>query len=226
MRRADRLFQIIELLRGKRAVTARRIAQQLHVSERTVYRDVADLIASGVPIEGEAGVGYLLRRGFDLPPIMFDRDEIDAVVAGARLVQSLAGSDLGAAAERVMAKVEAVLPAARRGELQASRVYASAFAIRTEVARLLDRVRGAINRNEVVQFDYTREDGVPSSRAVRPMSLMYWPPHWLLGGWCELRQDFRVFRLDRVLQLEVLRRTFVEEPGRSFADFMRHMQAE
>ncbi|MDE2048428.1 MAG: YafY family transcriptional regulator [Betaproteobacteria bacterium] len=226
MRRADRLFQIIELLRGKRAVTARRLAQQLKVSERTVYRDIADLSASGVPIEGEAGVGYLLRRGFDLPPIMFDRDEIDAVVAGSRLVQSLAGSGLGDAAERVLAKVEAVLPPARRGELQASRVYASAYGIRAETAQKLDAVRGAINALRVVQFDYTREDGVATTRAVRPMSVMYWPPNWLLGGWCELRQDFRTFRLDRVHRVEVLDRGFVEEPGRSFADFVRKMQAE
>jgi predicted DNA-binding transcriptional regulator YafY len=226
MRRADRLFQIIELLRGKQAVTARKLAQQLHVSERTVYRDVADLIASGVPIEGEAGVGYLLRRGFDLPPIMFDRDEIDAVVTGARLVQALAGQDLGAAAERVVAKVEAVLPAPRRAELQASRVYASSFAVRQDVTRLLDRVRGAINRQQIIQMDYTREDGTDSTRSIRPLSLMYWPPNWLMGGWCELRQDFRVFRLDRVRQLEVMSRTFVEEPGRSFADFMRRLQEE
>ncbi len=226
MRRADRLFQIIELLRGKKAVTAHTLAEQLHISDRTVYRDVADLIASGVPIEGEAGVGYMLRRGFDLPPIMFDRDEIEAVVAGARFVQSLAGVQLGEAAERVLSKVEAILPSHRRGELNTSRMYASSFAVQTLHAKQLDRIRNAINQRCVVSFDYAREDGEKSNRSIRPLSLLYWPPNWLLGGWCELREDFRVFRLDRLAHLQVMARTFTDEPGRNFDDFMRLMRQE
>jgi predicted DNA-binding transcriptional regulator YafY len=224
MRRADRLFQIIELLRGKKAVTARAIAQQLRVSERTIYRDVADLMASGVPIEGEAGVGYLLRRGFDLPPIMFDREEIEAVVAGTRLVRALAGTQLGEAASRVIAKVEAVLPANRRAELKESRVYAPPYSVNQALAERLDVLRCAINSHHVVEFSYTRIDGEASRRSIRPMALFYWPPHWLLGGWCELRQDFRNFRADRIDTLQMLERNFEEEPGRGFSDFMRHLQ--
>jgi predicted DNA-binding transcriptional regulator YafY len=221
MRRADRLFQIIELLRGKKAVTARTIAQQLRVSERTIYRDVADLMASGVPIEGEAGVGYLLRRGFDLPPIMFDREEIEAVVAGTRLVRALAGAQLGDAAQRVIAKVEAVLPANRRAELRESRVYAPPYSVSSMLGERLDVLRNAVNSRNVVEFSYTRIDGADSTRQIRPMAMFYWPPNWLAGGWCELRQDFRNFRVDRMNALQVLPRTFDEEPGRSFSDFMR-----
>src|SRR5262245_3605323 len=107
MRRADRLFQIIELLRGRRLTTARTLAERLEVSERTIYRDVRDLMLSGVPIEGEAGVGYALRKGFDLPPLMFDREELDALVLGARFVQAWGGSDLSEAARRALFKIEA-----------------------------------------------------------------------------------------------------------------------
>ncbi len=224
MRRADRLFQIIEMLRGKKAVTAQSLAQQLHISVRTLYRDVADLIASGVPIEGEAGVGYMLRRGFDLPPIMFDRDEIEAVVAGSRFVQSLAGTELGAAAQRVLAKVEAVLPAHRRAEIEKPRLYASSFSIRTSEAKRLDQIRQAINHLNVLSFTYTRMDGEHSSRAIRPLLLMYWPPNWVVGGWCELREEFRTFRLDRVGQMDVMARRFTDEPGKGFDDFMHMMR--
>jgi predicted DNA-binding transcriptional regulator YafY len=226
MRRADRLFQIIEMLRGKKAVTAQSLADQLHISVRTLYRDVADLIASGVPIEGEAGVGYMLRRGFDLPPIMFDRDEIEAVVAGARFVQSLAGTELGAAAQRVLSKVEAVLPSHRRAEMEKPRLYASSFSIQAAQAKQLDRIRQAINSRNVLSFAYQREDGEHSTRTVWPLSLMYWPPRCLLGGWCEMREDFRVFRLDRMTTMEMMVRTFTEEPGRSFNDFVRAMRHE
>lgn len=234
MRRADRLFQIIELLRAAgrgaagrgAALTARQLGTRLGVSERTVYRDIADLIASGTPIEGEAGVGYLLRRGFDLPPIMFDGDEIEAVVAGMHMVRAAAGSNLGEAAGRVLAKVEAVLPRERRGELARARVLAPGSGPQRALAERLETLRDAVHRKACVQLDYTREDGATSRRVVQPLVLMYWPPNWLLGGYCELRQDFRSFRLDRMRDCTVLARRFDELPGRGFDDFMRAMRAE
>ncbi len=110
MRRADRLFQIVQSLRGGRLVTARQLSERLEVSERTIYRDVADLVGSGVPVEGEAGVGYILRDGFDLPPLMFTRDEIVALVAGARLIRAWGGQDMARAAEEALVKITAFLP--------------------------------------------------------------------------------------------------------------------
>src|SRR5688500_13980819 len=110
MRRADRLFQIVQYLRGGRLVTARRLAERLEVSERTIYRDVADLVGSGVPIDGEAGVGYILRSGFDLPPLMFTRAELAALTLGARFVRAWGGAEHAAAAEEALIKIEAVLP--------------------------------------------------------------------------------------------------------------------
>ncbi len=113
MRRADRLFQIVQYLRGGRLLTARTLAERLEVSERTIYRDIADLIGSGVPIEGEAGVGYLMRAGYDLPPLMFNRNEIVALVAGARLIRAWGGASMAQAAEEALVKIDAVLARAR-----------------------------------------------------------------------------------------------------------------
>ncbi|MFV2003357.1 MAG: helix-turn-helix transcriptional regulator, partial [Paracoccaceae bacterium] len=110
MRRADRLFQIVQYLRGGRLLTAARLAARLEVSERTIYRDIADLVGSGVPIEGESGVGYLMRSGYDLPPLMFSRDEIVALVAGARMVRAWGGAAMALAAEEALVKIDAVLP--------------------------------------------------------------------------------------------------------------------
>lgn len=221
MRRADRLFQLIEHLRGRRTLTARQLAERLHVSERTVYRDVGDLIASGVPIEGEAGIGYQLRRGFDLPPIMFDRDELEALVLGARLVKALGGNALAQSAELALDKIEAVLPAARRNEMALPRLYAPRFAIDARRTESLDTIRRAINDHRVLRIDYVREDGAASSRALRPLALYYWPPHWLLAAWCELRQDFRNFRTDRIQGVTVTDTPFADEPGKTFEDFLR-----
>lgn len=226
MRRADRLFQLIEHLRGRRTLTARQLAERLHVSERTVYRDVGDLIASGVPIEGAAGIGYQLRRGFDLPPIMFDRDELEALVLGARLVKALGGQSLAQSADLALNKIEAVLPAARRKELELPRLYAPRFAIDTRRTEPLDTIRRAINAHHVLRIDYTREDGTSSSRSLRPLALYYWPPHWLLAAWCELRQDFRNFRTDRIRAAALTDTVFSDEPGKTFEDFLRSVPAE
>ena len=158
MRRADRLFRIIQLLRGRgRARTARWLAEQLEVSERTVYRDVRDLIASGTPIEGEAGVGYTLRH-YDLPPLMFDAEEIEALALGAR---------------------------------------------------------------HKLRLRYRKEDGAESDRIVRPLGAFFWGWNWTLTAWCELRSDFRNFRLDRIVTVDPTHEQFDDESGRSLRDYLR-----
>ncbi len=226
MRRADRLFLLIQALRGRRVVTARRLAELLEVSERTVYRDVRDLQLSGVPIEGEAGVGYCLRRGADIPPLMFTRDELEALVIGARFVQTWAGRRNAAAARRALTKIEAVLPEELRQHTERSRVFAPALPRHAPVLERLDALHAAIESHRAAEFDYQREDGVASSRSVRPLCLVYWGQTWTLGAWCEMRRDFRNFRLDRIASLRVLERGFEETEAIGLAAYLRAVGAD
>lgn len=227
MRRADRLFQIIQILRTRRTViTASRLAEELEVSERTVYRDISDLIVSGVPIEGEAGVGYVLRRGFDLPPLMFTREEIEALVIGIRLVSSWTDTQLARAARQALSKVEAVLPPALHTKLTNTHLYAPDIFIPTAMARAMAPIRVAIEHSRKLHFDYAREDGLHSERTVCPLALFYWGSAWTLGAWCELRTDFRNFRLDRIGALNLLDDNFGPEPGRTLEDFYRRMSEQ
>ncbi len=224
MRRADRLFQLVMLLRGRRRTTAGQLAEWLAVSERTIYRDVADLAASGVPVEGEAGVGYRLARGFEVPPLMFTRDELEALVFGVRVVRAWGGPRLGQAAEDALAKIESVLPLPRRAEPARSRLFALDFAAPEAVRAHIEPLRRAIEERRLVRFDYTRADGAASSRAVRPLGLFYWGGRWTLGAWCEVRRDFRNFRIDRMAALDVQDRRFEETAEISLEAYVRAMQ--
>ena len=199
MRRADRLFQIVLVLSRRRLTTAAQLADKLEVSERTIYRDVADLVGAGVPVEGEAGVGYRLGKGFDLPPLMFDHEEVQAIVLGARMVEAWGDPNLRRAALRALDKIEAVLPPSRRGVLQATAL----FAVRRQkvpesVRQHLGRLREAVDAQRKVLLAYVDRDGKATERSVRPLALHFWGETWTLGGWCELREDHRNFRLDRI----------------------------
>ncbi len=199
MRRADRLFQIVQHLRGGRLVTAAQLAERLEVSPRTIYRDIADLIGSGVPVDGEAGVGYVMRAGFDLPPLMFTRAEISALVAGARLIRAYGGAAMARASEEALIKIETVLPEAARA--QAARVPIHAIAGLTDPAlrNRLDLIEASIGNGHLLQLDYADEAGNRTLRDVRPLGLWFWGKVWTLIAWCELRQAFRLFRIDRIL---------------------------
>ena len=202
MRRADRLFQIVQYLRGGRLVTAARLAGRLEVSERTIYRDVADLIGSGVPIEGEAGVGYVMRSGFELPPLMFTRDEVVALVAGARLIRAFGGAAMARASEEALVKINAVLPEAERA--RAALVPIHAFAISNDDA-LRDRLDGlgqAIDGRRRLDISYQDVTGATTRRQVLPLGLWFWGRTWTLIAWCNLRDDFRMFRVDRISQAQ------------------------
>lgn len=223
MRRADRLFQIVQFLRGGRMVTARELAQKLEVSERTIYRDVAELIGTGVPITGEAGMGYVLRGGFDIPPLMFTRDELEAVLVGIRMVRAWGGAQLADAATEAMAKIEAVVPESLRDGAAQSRLFVPGIMVSPELRLVLDHLRQAIGEKRVIRFAYTREDGEASNRACRPLGLYFWGKVWTLVGWCELRDDFRTFRADRMAGLALENRTFRSPPGQTLADFLRAM---
>lgn len=210
MRKAERLFQLLTLLRGRRTVlTARAMAEVLEVSERTVYRDIQALSLSGVPIEGEAGVGYRLRPDFDLPPLMFDLDELEALLLGVRLVQGCSDEQLGSAASRVLDKVRAALPRHLHGkflEKQESLIVPGMH--RQWATQFSDQIRSAIKEHRVVNIRYQREDKQLSQREVWPLGLIYWGTIWTLIGWCELRSDYRMFRLDRIKALESTGRCF------------------
>lgn len=210
MRRADRLFQIIQFLQGRRLVTARQLAERLEVSERTVYRDVQDLVLSGVPIEGEAGVGYMLRAGFHLPPLMFTPEEMEALVTGARLVKAWAGNTLAHAAEQALVKIEHALPPKLKEKFGDTRLFAPGFHQYSQYGPQLDKLRHAINGRRVLHLDYIREDGGSSARDVRPLGLFFWGAVWTLAAWCELRNDYRSFRVDRIQSLAELDRRFEE----------------
>lgn len=220
MRRADRLFQIIQILRSGRITTALRLAEELEVSERTVYRDIRDLMASGVPIEGEAGIGYVLRRGYDLPPLMFTEQEITALTLGARIVKSWADPELAKAAEQVLSKVETVLPGGLQQKLSQTNLFAPLVQIPPEAAHAMAQLRPAIDNRIKVRFNYTRLDGVPSQRIVWPLGLFFWGSAWTLGAWCEQRTAFRNFRLDRIHKLEVLEEHYPLTPGRTLDDLI------
>ena len=221
MRRADRLFEIIQLLRRRKLVRARDLAARLEVSERTIYRDTRDLMASRVPIEGEAGVGYALRQGFDLPPLMFDEHEIEALVLGARIVESWTDAKLADAAANVIAKVEAVIPERLRQHMADTALLAPARHFAQPVCIGPSALRQALRRRLKVHLGY--RDGAErlSARTVRPLALSFYGPVWLLAAWCELRQDFRSFRLDRMAQLEILNETFRPERGKTIHDFLK-----
>jgi predicted DNA-binding transcriptional regulator YafY len=226
MRRADRLFQIVQRLRRRGATTAAQLAESLEVSERTIYRDVRDLILSGVPVRGEAGVGYALPRDFDLPPLMFDADEIEALVLGSRLVQTWADADLARAAESVISKVETVLPDRLKSRVAETALFAVTFRERGPQSDALSVLRTAIRTQHKVECDYVDRNASTSRRVLRPLGLFYWGRTWSVGAWCELRDDFRNFRLDRMSQLVQLPATFIPEPGRGLADFFAIKRAE
>ena len=199
MRRADRLFRIVQHLRGGRLTTARALAEKLEVSERTIYRDIADLVGSGVPVEGEAGVGYVMREGFDLPPLMFTREEIVALVAGARLMQAWGGTAMAQAAEEALVKIQSVLPEDARTRAQQVQVYAFQMPALDEATRArLDVLQSAIEGSTRLDCLYRTEDGTETRRVLRPLGLWFWGKVWTLVAWCELRDDFRMFRADRI----------------------------
>ena len=224
MRRADRLFQIVQLIRGRRLTTAAHLALRLEVSPRTVYRDVADLQHQGVPIEGEAGVGYRLGAGFDLPPLMFSHDEAKALVASVRMAQVWQDPALAQAAEVALGKIMSVLPVAARVAAQSMAVYAPPFGLEPAVQVTLQTLREAVQARRKLQVHYRDAAGRLSQRILRPLGCFYWGRVWTLAAWCETRHDFRSFRLDRIDSVQTLdspAELFHDEPGKTLADYLR-----
>jgi predicted DNA-binding transcriptional regulator YafY len=202
MRRADRLFTIVQLLRGGRHVTARVLAERLEVSERTIYRDVDELTLCGVPIEGEPGRGYRLPKHFEIPPLMFDRREIEALVVGVRFVEAWCGPELATAARSALARIRGAIPAELIAGVEGTRVYAPRFGRASGPPHFEIAHRGVVESRRLA-MRYASEDRTPSTRTVRPLGLYFWGKVWTLAAWCELRNDFRTFRLDRIREPEL-----------------------
>lgn len=221
MRPADRLFQIVLQLGRGRILTAQDLAQRLEVSERTIYRDIQNLMTSGVPIDGEAGVGYRLHRGYQVPPMMFDQDELQALIFGAQVAKRWGDHEMAAAAERILDKVDAVLPENLRGELSSQTLVVpemASFQSEHTTQRLGD-VRDAINEKRRLYLSYSDAKDKETERIVWPLTLVYWGYTWAVGAWCELRQDFRNFRVDRIVEARRLTSTYPEEDGKRLEDY-------
>lgn len=219
MRRADRIIELLSHLRGGKLTTADELAARLEVSVRTVYRDVVTLQAQGFPIEGQAGMGYVLRGRVDLPPLTFDHDQLEALALGLAYVTQVGDPALAAAARAARGKIDAAwtgmpVPGVVDRKLRAHQKperRAPAFAA---------ALRAALRLRRLVAFHYHDGEGRPSQRQVRPLALTAFSEGWFLIAWCLTRQDFRVFRLDRMSQPAVLDEIFPEDPDRDLAAYL------
>lgn len=225
LRRADRLFELLQLLRGGRLRTGRQLAEELGVSLRTVYRDIEAVVGAGVPIDGERGVGFLLREPYFLPPLTLTADELEALTLGVAMVRTHGDEDLAKAAGELLVKIDAVLPAARRsGAAKAPLAVFGAPLDRVHRA-WLKTMRTAIKAREKLALAYRDAGDQLSERTVRPLELEHWGKVWTCTAWCELRQDFRMFRVDRVAECRATGERFADEPGRTLSDYEALMRA-
>ena len=210
IRRADRLFDILRLLRSAAGpVTAATMAEELEVTPRTIYRDIVTLQARRIPIAGAAGIGYVLRRGFDLPPLMFTEDEAEAIAVGVRLLARTGDPGLQKAAESVLSKVTLVVPDPLRDYLNAAPVYVSKSGAPVPERRdLPTTIRHAIRDGRKMRIDYEDEGGRRTARVIQPFAVAYYVEATLVCAWCELRNDIRHFRTDRIVAADVLAESF------------------
>ncbi|TWT57676.1 HTH domain protein [Thalassoglobus neptunius] len=227
MRRADRLFRIVEYLKTRReAVTGEEIAQEMEIGIRTIYRDIADLKSSGVPIIGEAGVGYLLSKDYLVKPLMFDVDELDALTLGAQMVESWGDAAIARSARRAMEKITAVLPPSLAEDANRSAAYACSSRSKLPIAIDFAALRRAVRTKHWIEIHYTDESGKESQRRIRPLCLVFIAPVWLLAAWCESRQDFREFRVDRITNLQITDERFPDETGKTLKDLQNQKSSK
>ncbi len=221
MRRADRLFQIVQLIRGRRLTTAQWLAQRLEVSERTVYRDVADLQYQGVPIEGAVGVGYRLGQGFELPPLIFTPQEAQALVVMTRVAQQWLDPALARASESALSRVLSVMPADQRHAAQHTPVYSPPWGLTPAQQPHLQLWREATQASDKLALVYSDAQSRTRERTVWPLGSFFWGTVWTLVAWCEKRQDFRSFRLDRIQSMRALGQHFKLVDGQRLIDYLR-----
>ena len=216
MRRADRLIRIVHYLRRMRqAVTARKIADDFGICQRTVYRDIQDLMNSGVPIVGEAGVGYVIDKKYHLPPVMFDADELEAIALGVNMVRTWTDEQFAGKAASAMEKIQAVVSDRLLLELEQLSTYSMESRARIPWEVNFSDVRECIRHKRKIRFSYTDLKEKTSMRTIRPLCLVFFGPVWLLTGWCEKRRDFRHFRLDRMRDMEMTGEYFQDEKDKN-----------
>ncbi|MDI7860771.1 YafY family transcriptional regulator [Rhizobiaceae bacterium n13] len=214
MRPADRLFRIIQLMRAKgRAMTAAEIAEAMEVAPRTIYRDMEHLVASGAPIDGERGVGYMLREAFDAPPLAFTYEQLEALAFGVRAVRMLGDPTLAQAAREALEKIERQLPPEHADRLRTAPLFAFRSSWQPQPPSHLGNIRKAIAQKRKITIGYVSLSEEMTSRTVWPLGLSVFGHLWLMTSWCELRNDFRDFRLDRIQSLQVERQRFEAGPG-------------
>lgn len=227
MRRADRLFQIIQILRrSSRPITAQDIAQELEVSPRTVYRDIADLIGQRVPVRGEAGFGYILDDSFDMPPLMLTPEEIEAAVLGAQWVAGRGDPALAAAARDLIAKITSVVPEKLRPFIAHPSTGVPSWSDTPPDGIDLARTRVWIREGRKIALSYRDEKGAVSQRVVWPVILGYFETARMLAAWCEMRQDFRHFRADRIVSAQFLDEAHGLRPGELKQRWKRQMEQQ
>lgn len=225
MRRTDRLFEILQLFREGKTLLGKDIAEQLEVSLRTVYRDIETLIASGIPIEGERGVGYILREPIFLPPLALTLEELRALHISAEILRQTSDAELSRAAGRLVEKVNAVVPARiqHQGAMKQVSVYASEF---MPPSPQLPFIRKAIENRDVLDIAYLSLKNEKTERRVWPLQTEFWGRVWTCATWCELREDFRVFRVDRIEGCKTVGWTYPDQPGRRYRDYIASMNLE
>jgi predicted DNA-binding transcriptional regulator YafY len=210
MRKAERLFQILTLLRGRRTVmTATQLAEILEVSERTIYRDIQAMSLSGIPIESETGIGYRLKASFSVPPIMFEVAEIEALLLGVRMVESWSNNHMATAASSALAKIHSVLPDKlhEQSVQQAEWIIVPKFSS-PKLNDVNERISTAVKQQQVIHIDYQDEHANVTERLIWPLGLIYWGKTWTVVAWCTKRDDYRLFRLDRIQNITALDQHF------------------
>lgn len=218
MRRAERLFRIINEMRTRDVIRGAELAERFEVSLSTIYRDIAHLQASGLPIEGEAGIGYLLRPGFDLPNMTFTHDQVDALAIGLSFVERTGDPALASAAHEVRAMIQAGMPDPDKRKL-ADAPYFS-LQIKHSAPPTVSLIREAIRMQLVVEIRYEDADGKPTERSVRPLVIWNMTDGWMFSAWCEMRQAFRTFRFDRIVKLSVTSTVFEDDETRGLRAFL------
>ena len=220
-RRADRLRALMEALRARPVSTAAELAETLEVSVRTVYRDIDALVRTGVPVRGEAGVGYTLEPGYHLPPLNLTAEEAEALALGARVLATWSDGAVAKQAAAALAKIRAVLPACGQAGVDQDIFWAPQWVTRHAPAVDLLELKRAAQRRRLLRIEYETLNGTRSTRTVRPLSVTFFGPVWLLVTWCEAVQDFRCFRLDRISAMTPTGDVFRDENGKRLADFKR-----
>ena len=225
MHKSERLFQLVNLLRGRRtAITAEQLSDVMEVSVRTIYRDIQALSLSGVPVDGEAGIGYILRSGYELPPLMFNFDEMQALLLGARMVEAWTDPDLATGAQRAVQKIRAVLPEPLliHADRQAYRV--PALNPQQESGETHRTIRRACEQQQILTLHYTDAKNNKSERRIWPLGMFFWGAHWTLVAWCEIRQDYRNFRFDRAISVEITDQHYPIDTERNLEHYIDMMK--